>query len=336
MIVLTAEDKLTFLEQPIPAAHVPAPDKYCSSRCFLIDTISGLRLIRKLLASVSKDETHFFKKNLEHFRDLHEHTLPKKETTPAVMDIKAGRIPKNKKTRNRKRLLRVRTKGKEKTKLAYVPNPKIPPPPKKDNHAKDTICHQCKENILFPNKYWVYDTGCGNHICNTTQGLRRSKKLKLEALNLFSPNKTSVVYQKTSPRSDLRWKPTGIIFKTTGHRWIHTGKLFDSCTSKADSESTHGFNVDISKIHECKQTLDLSAGTSINVQKEQSIDLSAELESLFGHLFDEHFNGENQVASKSFAITSADTFDKRQQQQDSTSSTLTLATTVTADGNFDL
>ncbi|GJV32181.1 hypothetical protein Tco_1392581 [Tanacetum coccineum] len=199
----------------------------------------------------------------------------------------------------------------------------------------------------------------------------------------FSPNKTSVVYQKTSPRSDLRWKPTGIIFKTTGHRWIHTGKLFDSCTSKTDSESIHGSNVDISKIHKCKQTLDLSAGTSINVQKEQSIDLSAgtsynvnkenlrvwllkklisqkkfkprtttstkvptedmivmtlmiELESLFAHLFDEHFNGENQVASKSFAITSADASDKRQQQQDSTSSTLTLATTVTADGNFDL
>ncbi|GJU72564.1 hypothetical protein Tco_1263969 [Tanacetum coccineum] len=29
----------------------------------------------------------------------------------------------------------------------------------------------------------------------------------------FSPNKTSVVYEKTSPRSDLRWKPTGRIFK---------------------------------------------------------------------------------------------------------------------------
>ncbi|GKB89040.1 hypothetical protein Tco_0961312 [Tanacetum coccineum] len=81
--------------------------------------------------------------------------------------------------------------------------------------------------------------------------------------------------EKTSPRSDLMWKPTGRIFKSVGHRWIPTGKLFDSCISKADSEPTHGSNVDISKIHECKQTLDLSAGTSINVQKEQSIDLSA-------------------------------------------------------------
>ncbi|GJZ81029.1 hypothetical protein Tco_0646023 [Tanacetum coccineum] len=92
----------------------------------------------------------------------------------------------------------------------------------------------------------------------------------------FSPNKTSTVYEKTSPRSDLRWKPTGRIFKSVGLRWIPIGKLFDSCTSKVDSEPPHGSNVDIPHIHECKQTLDVSAGTSINVQKEQSLDLSAD------------------------------------------------------------
>nr|GFA78330.1 retrovirus-related Pol polyprotein from transposon TNT 1-94 [Tanacetum cinerariifolium] len=75
----------------------------------------------------------------------------------------------------------------------------------------------------------------------------------------FSPNKTSAVYEKISPRSDLRWKPTGRIFKFIGHRWLPTGKLFDSCTSTVESEPTHGSNEDISKIHECKQTLDLSA-----------------------------------------------------------------------------
>ncbi|GKA45650.1 hypothetical protein Tco_0738446 [Tanacetum coccineum] len=84
----------------------------------------------------------------------------------------------------------------------------------------------------------------------------------------FSPNKTSAVYEKTSSRSDLRWKPTGRIFKTVGLRWIPTGKLFDSCTSKVDSEPPHGSNVDIPNIHACKQTLDLSAGTLCNVNKE--------------------------------------------------------------------
>nr|GEY02612.1 hypothetical protein [Tanacetum cinerariifolium] len=136
----------------------------------------------------------------------------------------------------------------------------------------------------------------------------------------FSPNRTSAVYEKTSPRVDLRWQPTGRIFKSVGLRWIPTGKLFASCISKDDSEPTHGSDVDISKIQECKQTLDLSA----------------ELKSLFGPSFDEYFNGKNQVVSKPFAVSTADTSDKHQQQPDSTSSTLTLATTVTTDGNFDL
>ncbi|GJZ90903.1 hypothetical protein Tco_0662830 [Tanacetum coccineum] len=64
--------------------------------------------------------------------------------------------------------------------------------------------------------------------------------------------------------------------------------------------------------------------------------LMIELESLFGHLFDKYFNGVNKVVSKSFAVTAADASVKRQQQPDSTSSTSTLAATITADENFDL
>ncbi|GJY41415.1 hypothetical protein Tco_0428685 [Tanacetum coccineum] len=53
-----------------------------------------------------------------------------------------------------------------------------------------------------------------------------------------------------------------------------------------------------------------------------------ELGSLFGPLFDEYFNGENQVVSKSFDVTTADASNKRQQQPNSTSSTSTLAITL--------
>nr|GEV54590.1 hypothetical protein [Tanacetum cinerariifolium] len=35
--------------------------------------------------------------------------------------------------------------GKRKNKLAYAPKPKIPPPPKREDPAKDSICHQCGE-----------------------------------------------------------------------------------------------------------------------------------------------------------------------------------------------
>ncbi|GKF64680.1 zinc finger, CCHC-type containing protein, partial [Tanacetum coccineum] len=87
------------------------------------------------------------------------------------------------------------------------------------NPAKDVICHQCGEvghwrrncpvylaELLkkkklsqeastsgiftiklysFPSTSWVYNAGCGTHICITSQGLRGSKKLKPGALSLY-------------------------------------------------------------------------------------------------------------------------------------------------------
>ncbi|GKF26596.1 zinc finger, CCHC-type containing protein, partial [Tanacetum coccineum] len=51
---------------------------------------------------------------------LHEQTLPKKDVAPTLHAIQAG-------------------------KYKPAPKPKIPPTPKKDNPAKDAICHQCSE-----------------------------------------------------------------------------------------------------------------------------------------------------------------------------------------------
>nr|GEU84456.1 hypothetical protein [Tanacetum cinerariifolium] len=80
--------------------------------------------------------------------------------------------------------------------------------------------------------------------------------------HMFSIKKTSVVQKKTmTPRSCLRWKSTGRIFKTVGLRWIPTGKIFTSSTTKVDSEPLNGSNADITNQYECKQTLDGSAGT---------------------------------------------------------------------------
>ncbi|GJQ95559.1 hypothetical protein Tco_0006698 [Tanacetum coccineum] len=129
-IVLTAEDKLTFLEQPIPATHVP-----------------------------------------------HE-----------------GQDPKKGQNKKPQKAAKGKSKGNGKSKLAYapayVPKPKIPPLPKKDSPANDTICHQCDE---------VYDTVSSTHICNETQGLRGSKKLKLGALNMYMGNGHHVAAHHTHP-----------------------------------------------------------------------------------------------------------------------------------------
>ncbi|GJS98435.1 hypothetical protein Tco_0819605 [Tanacetum coccineum] len=112
-------------------------------------------------------------------------------------------------------------KAKGKNNLAYASKTKIPPPPKRDNPAKDSIYHHCKEVghwkrnfpsyhtklkkrnnaskdstsgiftielYAFPNNTWVYDTGYGTHICNTSQGLKGSRKLKHRALSLYMGN----------------------------------------------------------------------------------------------------------------------------------------------------
>ncbi|GKG33054.1 hypothetical protein Tco_0430564 [Tanacetum coccineum] len=66
----------------------------------------------------------------------------------------------------------------------------------------------------------------------------------------------------------------GKIFKTVGLRWIPTRKISESSTTKVDSEPPHGSNTYITNLHECIQTLDSSADTSINVQEEQNLDLN--------------------------------------------------------------
>ncbi|GKB08418.1 hypothetical protein Tco_0836702 [Tanacetum coccineum] len=64
-----------------------------------------------------------------------------------------------------------------------------------------------------------------------------------------------------TPRSCLRWKPTGKIFKIVCLRWVPSGKIFTSSTTRVDSEPTNGSNDDITNQYECEQTLDFSAGT---------------------------------------------------------------------------
>ncbi|GKD45056.1 hypothetical protein Tco_1269701, partial [Tanacetum coccineum] len=50
----------------------------------------------------------------------------------------------------------------------------------------------------------------------------------------------------------------GKIFKTVGLRWVPTGKIFNSSTTKVDSEPTNGSDEDITNQYEYKQTLNVS------------------------------------------------------------------------------
>ncbi|GJT09014.1 retrotransposon protein, putative, ty1-copia subclass [Tanacetum coccineum] len=74
---------------------------------------------------------------------LYEQTLPKKDAH-ALHVIRAGKVQK-KNNKNKKPQLAARgnNQGKGKSKLEYAPKPKIPPPTKKENPAKDLVYHQC-------------------------------------------------------------------------------------------------------------------------------------------------------------------------------------------------
>ncbi|GJR06774.1 retrotransposon protein, putative, ty1-copia subclass [Tanacetum coccineum] len=117
-------------------------------------------------------------------------------------------------------------KGKDNVKgkdnKVYIPKPKNPKLISMEPPTKDDAYHHCKEvghwkrNCLvylaellkkkkkissasssgifiielfsFSNKSWVFDTGCGTHICNIKQGLRIEKKLKEGSLYLYVGN----------------------------------------------------------------------------------------------------------------------------------------------------
>nr|GEV78256.1 hypothetical protein [Tanacetum cinerariifolium] len=128
--------------------------------------------------------------------------------------------------------------------------------------SKHFVCSRCQKCVFNAN----------HDACVTTFLKEVNSYAKVQSHKTRNSNK--LVEQKIHTHKPIRWKPTGRVFKTVVLRWVPTENIFASCTSKVVSEPTHGSNVDIFKIYKCRQTLDLSAGTSINVQKEQSIDLS--------------------------------------------------------------
>ncbi|GJR79764.1 hypothetical protein Tco_0150549 [Tanacetum coccineum] len=90
--------------------------------------------------------------------------------------------------------------------------------------------------------------------------------------HMFSIKNTSVVHKKTmTPRSCLRWKPTGRIFKTIGLRWVPTGKIFAFSTNKVDSEPPNGSKEDITNQCESEQALNVSAGTLLSTAVQASV-----------------------------------------------------------------
>ncbi|GJU71789.1 retrotransposon protein, putative, ty1-copia subclass [Tanacetum coccineum] len=151
-IVQSVEDKLNYLEHLIPAAPVPAQVGHYIDNLERLGHPVSLGLgVSLILISLRKEFDGFVQNynmysmgktinELHAMLKLHEQTIPK-NNAPALHAIRSG---------------------KGKNKLAYAPKPKIPPPPKREDPAKDSeLAVQC---------------------------LRGSRKLKPDALSLYVGN----------------------------------------------------------------------------------------------------------------------------------------------------
>ncbi|GJZ21774.1 hypothetical protein Tco_0558813 [Tanacetum coccineum] len=197
------------------------------------------------------------------------------------------------------------------------------------NVKSEIICVMCKQCLVTANHdvcVLNYVNNMSSHADNQSANVtirENQKKYKANAKNLKElGSKGSLASSRPSkPRTCLRWIPTGIIFAMCG-------KLTTSSNTENKSEKSVCDNASTSNPSEPSRKWFPISTSLLGSWKVYSV-----------IYLTNYSNGENQVVSKSFAVTTADVSDKRQQQQDSTSSTSstsTLTPTIIADGNFDL
>ncbi|GJW48587.1 zinc finger, CCHC-type containing protein [Tanacetum coccineum] len=199
-IVLSTEDKLPFMEQPIHVLPVP-PEGQANPLDVVTTHQAWVKAQKEIDGLMFMTMDPDIQKNLELLQIVQAMT----QNLSVSLILVSLRKEYNSFVQN----YNMHSTGKTVTELhamlklleqtlppkeapPFAPKPKNPPTPKKDNPAKDAICHQCDEVGIFtielysfPSTSWVYDMGCGTHICITTQGLRGSRKLKPGALSLY-------------------------------------------------------------------------------------------------------------------------------------------------------
>nr|GEU45749.1 hypothetical protein [Tanacetum cinerariifolium] len=166
------------------------------------------------------------------------------------------------------------------------------------NEKSEVICATCKQCLITANHH--------DCVLQYVNGMKSSKKNQSANVSKSANQKKHKANVKKANNSGSKESLASPSKPRSFLRWLPTGRIFYLCGKITSSSNT-------------KSESDTSSW------KVYSVICSTN-----------YSNGENQVVSKSTTVTIADAFDKRQQQQDSTSSTSTLATTITADGIFDL
>nr|GEU74306.1 hypothetical protein [Tanacetum cinerariifolium] len=242
-IVLSIEDKLNYLEQPISHAPVaPAEPLHAHEMLKELKTLFAQQAEQELLQTTKDFHSCRQKKGQSVSSYVlkmkgHIDNLERLGNAPALNAIRAGKVKKGNKHKKSHSQTAARGQNHEKgkNKQAYAPMPKIPPPPKKENPTKDSICHECGEighrkrncpqylaelmkkkkntasgaggsgifvieiNTIL-NISWIYDIGSGTHICNTT-AIPRDGIFEIDLSN--SLTNESSIYALSNKRAKL-------------------------------------------------------------------------------------------------------------------------------------
>nr|GEU61234.1 hypothetical protein [Tanacetum cinerariifolium] len=250
MIVLSIEDKLNYLEQPIPPDPIApegqqvAPEIIAAHTAWIKGSkeISGLMLmtiepeiqrnlenlhahemllelktlfaqqaeafgvpvtlsleVSLILISLRKEfdgfvqnyNMHNMEKTINELHamlKLHEQTLPKKTHLLFMLyeRLRSRKATNSTRNCNLNRLLRDKIKGRGKISLLMLPSLRFLLYPRGKILLRTPSVINARIHAI--GRGTVYDTGCGTHICNTTQGLRGSRKLKPFTLSLYVGN----------------------------------------------------------------------------------------------------------------------------------------------------
>nr|GEW17858.1 hypothetical protein [Tanacetum cinerariifolium] len=175
-IVLSIKDKLNYLEQPVPFAPVVPAGQHVALEILATHTawikrskeIDGLMLmimepdIQRNLETLHAHEMLLELKTLFAQQNYNMHSMGKTiNGLHAMLKLHEQTLPKN----NALALHAIRAAS----------------------GAGGSGIFVIELNTIL-NTSWIYDTGCGTHIYNTTQGLRAGRKLKPGALSLYVGN----------------------------------------------------------------------------------------------------------------------------------------------------
>ncbi|GJS75782.1 retrotransposon protein, putative, ty1-copia subclass [Tanacetum coccineum] len=132
-----------------------------------------------------------------------------KNNAPALHAIRAGKVQKCKKHNKPQpsKAGRGHNQGNGKNKHAYAPKPKIPPPPKREDPAKDLICHECGET-----GHWKRN--CPQYLAE----LLKKKKNAASGAGVFQGLRVSSLYiLESNKRARLYWTQLSCVIRRRGH-----------------------------------------------------------------------------------------------------------------------